>query len=258
MPCWLLIPLTYIFYNLHLHQACPDGFSSFLLTSSTTFTFTKSALLASYTSYFHPSITFTFTKCKDGYSGDLCNVKAGNSTSTAVRSDGASHGGAASIAVAVCIAVVVVILTIVVVFLLVVRWRKRRQNQYGHKRMDKRRGNNLNVTNPVYLKRDINDDDDDDDDDELNPFDSAGDREGRVILNGEQDSNFSSLLFDAYSNNSTQHLLQDGEHSSGANGSATGDRGTEHEENHNMLERLEVGFSSPAKKKSKKSFHSVA
>ncbi|GFO20808.1 LOW QUALITY PROTEIN: low-density lipoprotein receptor-related protein 1 [Plakobranchus ocellatus] len=82
LPCWLLIPLTYIFYNLHLHQACPTDFSSFLLTSSTTFTITKPALLAShpsylhllqpspspslpcwpYTSYFHPSITFTFTK----------------------------------------------------------------------------------------------------------------------------------------------------------------------------------------------------
>ena len=61
----------------------------------------------------------------------------------------------------------------------------RRQSQYGHKRMDKRRGGNMNVTNPVYMKRDIDDDDDDEEeDDELNPFRESGEggHDGRVIL----------------------------------------------------------------------------
>ena len=63
--------------------------------------------------------------------------------------------------------------------------------------MDKRRSNNLNVTNPVYMKRDI--DDDDDDDNELNPFGGGGGggSEGRVILARDPVSFFFSYVYNS-------------------------------------------------------------
>ncbi|XP_012944048.1 low-density lipoprotein receptor-related protein 1 [Aplysia californica] len=136
-------------------------------------------------------------ECKFDFSGDLCNVK-GSEMGTAGGSSGGTNPLIIVIPIVVCLLLIIVIAVIVV---FVLRKRKRRTSQYGHKRMDDR-GGNMNVTNPVYMKRDGEDDDEDEED----PLASG------LIFTGDATTNFANPMYDVYSSDSTQKLLREENH----------------------------------------------
>ncbi|XP_059139258.1 prolow-density lipoprotein receptor-related protein 1-like [Physella acuta] len=126
--------------------------------------------------------------CKPGFSGKLCEAAASAQNSADSN----------PLMVYIPIAIVAAIIIIIVIVVLILRKKKGRLSQYGHKRMDER--NNMNVTNPVYMKRDA----EDDDEDENEPL------RGGVIFTGETATNFANPMYDVYSNDSSQKLLSNG------------------------------------------------
>ena len=67
-----------------------------------------------------------------------------------------------------------------------------------------------------------------------------------------QDNNFGNPMFEAYSSNSTQRLLENGGPAESLDGSVRADGTGEEEENHNMLDNLKVEYSSPGEKRNSK------
>ncbi|KAH9498801.1 Exosome complex protein [Bulinus truncatus] len=128
--------------------------------------------------------------CNPGFQGSSCL-----SNSSAAVQDNSVPASSLPMVVIISIVVVIVISIVAVLIFLVIRRKKRRISQYGHKRMS---DNNLNVTNPVYMRNNV------EDEDECEPL------SGGVIFTGANGNNFASAMYDMYSSDSTQKLLSPG------------------------------------------------
>ncbi|CAL1537092.1 unnamed protein product [Lymnaea stagnalis] len=141
------------------------------------------------TSSHHPQCMPGKCICYEGFSGPTC----------AAHTEGSKEQSTADtnpLMIAVPIAIALIVIAVIVILIFVMKRRNRRSSQYGHKRMDER-GGNMNVTNPVYMRRDA----EDDEEDECEPL------SGGAIFTGDTSSNFASPMYNGYSNDSTQKLL---------------------------------------------------
>ncbi|XP_076445601.1 prolow-density lipoprotein receptor-related protein 1-like [Babylonia areolata] len=142
-----------------------------------------------------PNDSNVVTKCScySNYTGDMCE--------TLIASETAQQAGLTVTQTMIVTAVITFVIIILAVIGAVYYFRrKRRQEQYHHKRMQD--GGELNVTNPVYMRKDPGDDDDDDDEEE--PL-GAG-----LIYTGNASRDFANPMYDVYNTNtseSTQMLL---------------------------------------------------
>ncbi|KAL8579462.1 hypothetical protein ACOMHN_026827 [Nucella lapillus] len=135
----------------------------------------------------------TKCSCHSNYTGDMCE--------TLLTSEAEKQGGLSLKQTLIVAGSVTVIIIIAAIIGAVFFFRhRRRQEQYHHKRMQD--GGELNVTNPVYMRKDPGEEDDEDDEEE--PL-GAG-----LIYTGDVSRDFANPMYDVYNTNtseSTQMLL---------------------------------------------------
>ncbi|XP_070183011.1 low-density lipoprotein receptor-related protein 1-like [Littorina saxatilis] len=135
--------------------------------------------------------------CHSNYTGDMCQTLL--LTGETLHQTGMSIMETMLLSGGITIVIIIIAIIIAVFYFR----RKRRQEQYHHKRMQD--GGELNVTNPVYMRKDPGDDDDEDDEEE--PLGAS------LIFTGNASTNFANPMYDVYNPNtseSTQRLLSGG------------------------------------------------
>lgn len=130
--------------------------------------------------------------CHEGFTGKFCE--------TALQGQ-AEKSKIDGMLIGIPVAVVATLLVLLLVF--IIYRRRRRRAQYDHKRMQD--GGELNVTNPVYMRKDPGDENEDDDDEE-EPLGAS------LIYTGNNSTNFANPMYDVYNHpsESTQMLLGSG------------------------------------------------
>lgn len=128
--------------------------------------------------------------CNEGFTGKFCE--------TSLQGQ-AKDGGINGIVIGIPVAIVFSVIVLLIIF--IVCRRKRRSAQYDHKRMQD--GGELNVTNPVYMRKDPGEDDDEDEEEPLG---------ASLIYTGNNSTNFQNPMYDIYNqpSESTHMLLGSG------------------------------------------------